>query len=261
MKCLNFYLFVFYCLTTLSVFAQAPRRIVEDDLAKSFKRIDYWDQRHNKDTSWSDSLQAANDVFGKKLQYYTNNYPETMSSLYNLEALGLKITESSDGLFRIYSWDEKGGGTMHEFENVMQYRDKDRTHSIWARDTDMGRLDKYIPFYTKIYTLKVKNKIYYLGIYAGIYCSACRGQGLQVFSIENGKLNDDVKIIKTHTGLHSQLYYEYNLYYALHKNARSLLHFDASSKTIFVPVVEKEKITNYYLLYRFNGQYFERVKN
>src|SRR3569832_1699030 len=124
MKCLNFCFAAFCILITSSLFAQVPRRIVEDDLAKSFKKIDYWNQQQRKDTTgaWGDSLQSANDVFGKKLQYYTNKYLPTIYSLYNLEPLGVKIVTSDDGLFRIYSWDTGGGGTMHEFENVMQYK-------------------------------------------------------------------------------------------------------------------------------------------
>lgn len=264
MKFLNLFILMFLGFITSNLSAQTTRQI-EDDLLKSFKRIDYWDQQRSKDTTmaWSDSLEKANVVFGKKLKEYAQKYPPTITYPFNsLVKEHLNIISSTDGLFRIYSWDTDGGGTMHEFENVMQYKIGQKTYSAWVRDTAVDHQDKYVPYYTKIYVFKVNNKTYYLGIYEGVYCTSCRGQGLQVFTIENGKLNDDLKIIKTQTGLHSQLYYEYNFFYVIHRKADSLMHFDSATKTIYVPVViEKEKVTKRYITYKFTGQYFERVKN
>ncbi len=263
MKCLNLLLLFFGCLLSSSLFAQTPQEI-ENDLVKSSKKISYWDGKLRDTTvNANDSLDNANKVFGEKLQNYSERYPSTITFPFALlKKEYLNICSSTDGLFRIYSWDTEGGGTEREFQNVIQYKYGKEMRSIWVRDTAVGRQDKYVPYYTNIYTFKVANKTYYLGIYEGIYCTACRGQGLQIFTIENGKLNDDVKIIKTQTGLHSQLYYEYNLFYVLHRKPEQLLHFDVASKTIYVPiVVEKEKVTNRYIKYKFTGQYFEKVKN
>ena len=246
------------CLLSPALFAQTPRQI-ETDLLKSFKKIKYWDERL-RDTSVNagDSLYNANNEFGQKLQNYSEKYTSTI--IYPFALLKkeyLNICTSTDGLFRIYSWDTEGDGTMHEFENVMQYRYRERTHSIWVRDTAVGRQDKYVPYYTNIYSFKANNKTYYLGIYEGVYCSTCWGQGMQVFVIENGKLNDDVKIIKTASGLHSQLYYEYRF----NGEKKDDIRFDPVSKTISLPVVIKDRVTNKRILYKFTDQYFERVKN
>lgn len=240
------------------------RRSIEIDLLRSFKKISYWD-RKLRDTSINanDSLANANNEFGQKLKNYSEGYPSTITYPFTLlKKEYLNICSSTDGLFRIYSWYTGGDGTMHEFENVMQYKNGEKLRSIWVRDTAVGRQDKYVPYYTHIYTFKANYKTYYLGIYEGVYCSGCRGQGLQVFAIENRKLNEDVKLIKTQTGMHSRLYFEYDLYYAIHRNPGALMHFDAITKTIYVPViVEKEKITNRYIAYKFTGKYFEKVKN
>jgi len=252
MKILSLFILTFLVFITSDLSAQTPKQI-EDDLLKSFKKIDYWDQQRSKDTSmaWSDSLVKANNVFGKKLEGYTQKHPATITYLFSsLVREHLNISNSTDGLFRIYSWDTGGGGTIHEFENVMQYKIGQKAYSVWVQDTAVGRQDKYVPYYTKIYTFKVDNKTYYLGIYEGVYCSSCRGQGLQVFAVENGKLNDDVKIIKTQTGLHSQLYYEFNLFYVIHRKADSLIYFDAITKTIYGACSYCERKSNpkiYYL--------------
>ncbi|MDB5153517.1 MAG: hypothetical protein JWR54_2268 [Mucilaginibacter sp.] len=107
-----------------NLFAQSPKSI-ETDLLKSFKKIDYWDQQRSKDTTmaWSDSLEKANNVFAKKLKVYIQKYPATVTYPFNsLVKEHLEISSSTDGLFRIYSWDTETGGTMHFFENVMQYK-------------------------------------------------------------------------------------------------------------------------------------------
>ena len=70
-----------------------------------------------------------------------------------------------------------------------------------------------------------------------------------------------MKIIKTKTGLHSQINYGYDLSKTDEK-VTSEIHFDAGTQSIYVPIVlEQGKLTNKYIIYKFTGQYFERVKN
>src|SRR6185312_16832230 len=124
MKMLNSYLTIFFSLIGLLLHAQTPKQI-ETDLLKSFKKIKYWDEQL-RDTSVNagDSLYNANNEFGQKLQNYTEKYPATITYTFTLlKNEYLNICSSTDGLLRIYSWDTGGGGTMHEFENVMQYKD------------------------------------------------------------------------------------------------------------------------------------------
>src|SRR5258707_2813618 len=81
MKTLSLVLFSFLCFISYDLSAQTPRQI-EDDLLKSFKKIDYWDQQRSKDTSmaWSDSLEKANDVFWKEIKRVCSK----VSCYYNL---------------------------------------------------------------------------------------------------------------------------------------------------------------------------------
>jgi len=260
MRYLSLLLIFFGCLLSSTLFAQTPRRIVEDDLAKSFKRIDYWFQQRDKDNTgaWTDSLQSANDAFAKKLQYYTSKYLPTIYSLYNLEPLGVNINTSSDELFRIYSWDTWTGGTQHFFENVFQYQLGTKTVSV----IDTPKSEGYAN-YQKVYTFKANGKSYYMGVYLFIESSKYAGNDIHVFTIENGELISP-KLIKTHSGLHNDLSYEYDFGSVVNIDyeKRPRPHFDEKAKIIYLPLVDGNgQVTKRFILYKFTGQYFERVKN
>nr|WP_067056035.1 hypothetical protein [Mucilaginibacter sp. L294] len=239
-------------------FAQSPKAI-EADLLKSFKRIGYWDQKRSD--AGDDSLENATDAFGKKLKNYTENYAFTINEPFtSLKKERLDMFTSTDGLFRIYSWDTGGGGTMREFANVIQYRTGDKTNAVLLTGTN----DIYIPFYSNLYTFKTGNKTYYLGIYGAIYSSRYAGTGIKIFAIENDKLNQNVKLIKTQSGINSKIFYDYDFgsiaYVPYGK--RPTITFDATTKTIKIPLVDaKGNMTRKLITYKFTGKYFEKVKN
>ncbi|HEY4327951.1 MAG TPA: hypothetical protein VGN20_28465 [Mucilaginibacter sp.] len=210
--------------------------------------------------AWSDSLEKANDAFGKKLQYYTGSSPVTMGMKFlSFSDEGLTINASVDGLFRIYSWDTMEGGTERFFDNVFQYKSSSKTISILDTPKEAG--DNIIGYH-KIYTFKVNDKTYYLCVYLTIGSSKNAGQGIRVFAIENNKLNDAVKIIKTKTGLHSELSFDYDFGSVVHSKVRPTIYFDVESKTINLPLVTANgTVTHSYIKYKFNGTYFERVLN
>lgn len=250
MKTLKLFVLICCCFSGVNLFAQTPATI-EADLLKSFKKID----------AASQDNAAANDEFGKKLFDYAKRYPATIAYPFNLlKKEHLDISTSDDGLFRIYSWDTEGGGTMHFFENVFQYKSGAKTVAVL--DTPKGDGDNR-PNYTKLYIFKANNSTYYLTVYLTIGSTKDAGQGIQVFTIENGKLNPDAKIIKTGSGLHSRLYYDYNFMSVVNiaYGSRPSVYFDPATKTIHIPLVEAGgKVTRQYITYKFTGKYFERVK-
>jgi hypothetical protein len=260
---MKFFLLACCCFITSDLLAQSPKAI-EADLLKSYRKIDYWYQRTYDTTSAKfaagDSLSKANNVFGKKLKDYTTRYPSTIIYPFNsLIKEHLDISSSIDGLFRIYSWDTYLGGTEHDFRNVLQYKSNSKTNSILELDTSYKNDDNYVFYYSKIYTYKRNNKTYYLGVYNGIFSSHDLGEGIRVFSINNGKLANE-KLIKTQSGLHNELSYYWDYFSA--KAKKGDITFDPLTGAISLPVVvENGKVTNKRILYKFTGQYFERVKN
>jgi hypothetical protein len=271
MKYLNLFLLFFGCLSSSSLFAQTPQQI-ENDLLRLFKRIDYWEEYRNsnkenidKSARGNDSLDKACDIFAGKLKYYTSKYAFTINQEFSSIAQKrnsitknkVNILTSTDGLFRIYSWDTRSDGTMYSFADVFQYKIGAKTKSSLISESDSGQW-RYVYYYSDLYTLNVNSKTYYLAIYNGAYNHVEAGQGIQVFAIENGALNNDLKLIKTGSGLHSQLYYEY----LFDGDKKDDIKYDPVQKTISLPVVvAKGRVTNKRILYKFTGQYFERVKN
>lgn len=253
-------------LTVVLFFARAAfaqnANTVENDLLKSFKKISYWDDEQRKGTAGADdSLIKANSTFEKKLKTYTQQYPATINEPFaSLKNERLDIFTSADGLFRIYSWDTWLGGTMHDFANMLQYKIGQKTQSIlWT-----SKEGNYVPFFNNLYTFKNGGKTYYLGIYGRIYSSKDAGRGIQIFAIENGKLNEDVKLIKTQSGMRSKINYTYDFFSVVDIafEKRPTITFDAVTKTISIPLVALNgKVTSKFITYKFNGQYFEKVKS
>ena len=111
----------------------------------------------------------------------------------------------------------------------------------------------------------MNGKNYYLVTYYGIFDLYIRGEGIRVFSIENGKLNAQAKLIKTQKGLTNKLYYTYDQQENnLDVMGDATLTYDSKLKTITFPVVidngEEGKLTDNFITYKFTGQYFEKVK-
>ena len=255
-----FTLFILFCLLSANVFAQAPKD-VEADLLRSFRKISYWsDKKSDAAINPTDSLYKANGRFGKLLKDYTERYPATIREPFDsLKKERLDIVTAADSLFRIYSWDTWTGGTMRFFNNVLQYKAGQKLHSILDTSKTGHR---YIYFYTNLYTFKANSKTYYLGVYKGIFSSKDVGEGIQVFSIDNGRLNTDVKLIKTTSGLHSKLYYSYDFFSVIHRKERPTITFNAATQTINLPLVDaKGNVTHKFITYKFTGEYFEKVKS
>jgi len=261
MKPVKILLFVAGCFMSVTSFAQSAKAI-EADLLSSFNKLEYWDHLQRKGTNGaSDSLETANDVFEAKLKNYTVKYPATITEPFTaLKKAHMDIFTSGDGLFRIYSWETWMGGTMRDFSNLMQYKTGQTTKAVLYTTT----ADVYVPFYSNLYTFKNGAKTYYLGIYNGIYSTKDVSTGIKIFAIENGKLNDDIKLIKTQSGLRNKLSYNYDFFSVVDIaiELRPTITFDEATKTIKLPLVNsKGAITGKFILYKFNGQYFEKVKN
>jgi len=265
MKALKLIIFISCCFSGINTLAQTPKGI-EAALLKSFKKIDYWADKGRRDItgniSLDDSLENANEVFAKKLKDYTVKYPTTISQDFSaLKKERLDIFTSADGLLRVYSWETWLGGTMRDFANVFQYNTGKNIQSVYLHSTGDDSKEN-VPFYSNLYTFKANQKTYYLGIYGCIYSTKDAGTGIKIFDIENGGLNTDVKIIKTASGLHGKIYYDYDFFSVVDitYGKRPTISFDATTKSIYVPLVDGNgKVTHKFITYKFTGKYFEKV--
>jgi len=250
---LKIYLLIISCFISVKLWAQTPKTI-EADLLKSFKKINYL---HDKNDD--DGVVKANEEFAKKLMMYATRYPATINQNFTLlKKEHLNISTSEDGLFRIYSWDDETGGTERYFRNIFQYKLKDKINAVLDSVKQEG---DSMPFYNKLYTLKANSNTFYLVTYLFIGSSRYYGAGVQCFSVTHEKLDNDVKIIKTASGLHSQISYEIDLGTVNNEETMPSINFDATTNKLNIPLVtSKGKPTNRYITYKFTGQCFEKIK-
>jgi hypothetical protein len=251
---LKIYFFIVSCFISVNVFAQSPKAI-EKDLDKLYAKREYWSQKIVDDETGNvlQSMTNADEEFGEKLTYYASNYPFTINYKFNWFENGPIIVTSDDSLFRIYSWGGSQGGTEQFFYNVIQYKTGKKTNATFY---DLGKSGQSRPDYYEVHTLKVNEHTYYLAIYSIVGSTMDFDNGIQVFAIENGKLNDNVKLIRTKSGLHSRLSY------SIHdRNGGAGPEFDAVKRTITLPLIDENgTVTDKFITYKFTGQYFEKVK-
>src|SRR6476469_4167218 len=109
----------------------------------------------------------------------------------------MDIATSRDGRFRVYSWDLEDGGTMHDFDHVVQYIGKSGKVSLWeAPDTEGGG-----GFYTDVFQLDTSAGPIYLAVSTGIGSTIINSQSIEAFMVDGDKLIDKANVIKTNKGL------------------------------------------------------------
>ena len=255
--------FTILILTLLSTFAFAQSlKTVENILNESFQKIDYWGSNDRTDKHSFDSLYASNAKFEKLLLKYTSTFPETIN--YNFELLkknGLQIATSEDGLFRVYSWDDGTGGTMRFFKNIYQYKVNQKVFSKTSPKYDEKDAGC---FYYQINDINSGNKKFYITQGTAVLSSGLSYHTIKIFSIEDAKLNDNAKLIKTKTGIRNQIGYEVDLTARTNRDrevGNYKIEYDEKNKVISIPLIlENSKVTDEKIHYQFKGKYFEKVK-
>jgi hypothetical protein len=255
-------LLILFLFLSSALFSQRKTLVqIETELLKDYEKIRH-DISGNDTISW-ESLEADNNKFKETFTKYLAAYPETLT--YEFDALkkaNIHIATSADKLLRIYSWNTWLGGTMDDFENMFQYKSNGITYHQNSWDKTEKEWD-YAPFYSQIFTLKTNNKTYYLVIKNGSYSSNDASQSIQVFTIENDKLIDSVKLIKTKNGFTNAIDVSFDFFSVVDRPERplKLIKYDNEKKIIYIPIVyDNGKVTDRYILYQYNGEYFEPIK-
>jgi len=206
-----------------------------------------------------DSLNHYSELFTKRFRAFIKNNPTTLSYKFKsvTDSNVCSIVTSSDGYFRIYSWDTWLGGTMHDFNNTFQFKSGDKVHLMNLNN------DEYGSCLTDIFTLKANGKTYYLAVSGGSESTKDAYETISVYSISKDTLNSNVRLIKTKSGLTNSISFEYDFFNVVDRPERpiSLIWFDPDKRIIYIPIVlENGKVTDRYIAYQFNGQFFEKVQ-
>jgi uncharacterized protein Veg len=238
---------------------------IDKKLNAAFGKINYWAFLKTDDEKISayDSLLKANDLFESLLLKYTSSNSQTIS--YNFKSLadsGLTITTSDDGLFRIYSWNTWTGGTMHNFRNIFQFKSDTKvfSKSFKRKDEEDGDAGCY---YNQINDIVSDNRKFYITQSRAVLSSGLSYHNIKIFSIDNSKLNDTAKLIKTKTGIKNQLGYEVDLTASSNRDrevSNFYIEYDKTNKIISIPVIlDDSKVTAKKIRYQFKDKYFERL--
>lgn len=200
--------------------------------------------------------------FAKELSTCLKANPSTLT--YPFKKLTAKgycfINTSADGKFRIYSWDTWTGGTMHFFNEIYQWTHNGKVFTkvlkYVAEEGDAGS------YCSKMYTVSINQKNYYLAISNGIYSNRDVAQSISAFTIDNGKLNDSVELFKTRTEKLNSIRVEYNFFSVVDRPERpvELISYDEKRKLVYVAVVDDQgTVSKRNLLYQLKENYFEYI--
>ena len=211
----------------------------------------------NVPNSYSDEQKSKRmDLFEKLLLKYTAREPKTIAYPFKklVRSIGVPISTSEDGNFRIYSYDRNRMRSMPYFENVYQYRANGKVISKEIAPEIAGAPD-YL--YYQINDFESAGKIYYIAQRVAIGGEKDE-YSIRFFSIDGDQLNPKAKLIQTKNGIA----YEFKCAEVdgLSKANRFTLVFNKSDKSFSMPVVSTEgKVTNKRITYKFNGKYFVKI--
>lgn len=206
-----------------------------------------------------ENLNTENEKIATILQTLGKQKDSIRCAFPQAQKQGLDILTAPDNKLRAFSWDNNSGGTMHEFNQYVQYIDDRGNSQIQEILSDQ--------FVTSLFTTTIKDKPLYILTTTGIYSTQDSAQTLNLYQIQADKLTSP-KLIKTAQGLTNTLSFTYNFFSVVDRPERpiKLFEFDNKTKTIHLPVViaDKEfstgKVTNRKIAYRFNGKYFVKQK-
>ena len=236
---------------------------IDKELSIAFGKIDYWANLKPGNIAYYDYLQIANDYFDSLLLKYTSSNPETITYTFNsLQDKYMAIATSVDGLFRIYSWDTKTGGTMHIFRNIFQYKSGAKIFSRKVNPEDKLDGDPGY-YYSSINEIVSEKKKYYITESTSVLRIGLTYNKVKIFSIENTKLNDTAKLIKTKDGIKNELAFEMDKDSPENRDRYVIdigSGYDKAKKIISIPLIlENSEITFKKIKYQFTGKYFEKL--
>lgn len=239
-----------------TLFSQDLNLIEKKLNALNEKRI-FWSDDQSE-TAY-DSLAKYNDEFEKFILNFTSKTPKSLTHNFN-EIDGLNKISSEDGLFRVYSWNTFEGGTMQFYRSVFQYNVNGKVYS-------KVNTKRNCSFY-KITDVEINSKHYYITNSVSVGSGAVYYFEAKIFSIDNGQLNENTKLIKTKSGIKNTLGYGVDLSSSSNRDRKDGIEsrdyidliYDKKNKTIVIPLITEDgRITKNKIKYKFTGNFFEKI--
>jgi hypothetical protein len=207
------------------------------------------------------TIRLYSDKFTIPFTNFVKTNPATLHYPFKklIDSNYVDIKTSSDGYFRMYSWDTWTGGTMHEFNTIYQWTENGK---VFTKVVPHTIKDDPGSFVSQIFTVTINNKPYYLAVTNGVYSNKDARQSISVYTIDNSKLIDTVKFFKTKTKRLNRIDVDFDFFSVVDRPERplELIAYDDKQKVIYIPVVdEKEQVTSSNILYQLKDRYFEFI--
>ena len=224
---------------------------IEDRLLARLAEIEKWSNYGSNPDD--EKLEKANTAFRNDLLQYARR-PATLSYAFPRLKKELNIATSKDGKFRIYSWDEGTGGSMHDFSSIVQYKGSDG--AVRAANLPSGG------FFHDMFQVDGGAGAIYLGVATFIASGSLREETVRAFKITGTKVDSNVRVIRTNTGLQNSISFEYDLSTT---EGKQLFILDPVRRSFSFPVVVEDeetpqgRVTNKRITYKFNGRTFVKA--
>lgn len=257
------FIFIFTFLTNANAFPQNKKFAVQEDkLAKLYaKMVSFFHEDY-------DSLTLYSMKFERDFKRFIKSNPGTMK--YDFKMLSkddniCHIHTSSDGNFRIYSWDTELGGAQHVYKSICQWKGNGKVFTNIG-DVEGDDDESYVEsseddLCTNLYTVLIGNKTYYLAIKVSQGSSRSHGEIISAFRIEGAHLLDTVTVFKTKTETLNSIIVNTDHFNVVDDyNRNEGITYDEQQQIVYIPLVnENQALTNEYLRYQLKGRYFEYI--
>ena len=252
---LTAFLFVLTVFTYTNSFSQTKDiALQENKFVKLYSKLTSFIQANY------DSITFYSDRFEREYTKFIQNNAATLNYPFTtlVDSNFCDVRTSSDGYFRIYSWDTWTGGTMHIFKTIYQWKTNGKVFTKVPKyeEGDAGS------FCSRIYTAHINDKVCYLAVTNGIFSTKDAMQSISAYSIEGNKLVDTVKVFKTKTKKLNRIDIEFDFFSVVNRPERplELITYDDKQEIIYIPVIgDKGQVTKKNLLYQLKGSYFEFI--
>lgn len=244
---------------------------IATDYQAMMAKSSYWAQ--NDEQAFSDANANFIDTLNRFIEL-----PNSLSCpLYQAQKAGLDVATSTDGRFRAISWDMLTGGTLHEFDGVIEYLDDKGQEQVLLDAIDsqvMGintiRINPISTNKPSIANQKLQNnsqrfiRSVYLLKQLTIGSNIMRGQSITLFEIDGDQLTKP-NLIQTASRKTNYLSFGYNAASLQGRSIESLLQVNEKDKSISFPIVINDpaylygKVTNGRITYKFSKGYFRKV--
>lgn len=236
---------ILFIFTSINASAQNPERLRADIevLAEKIHLIDkYTSLKDVVLDVWNDSLRLKLQQLAKVEKNFLENSHKTWKEH------GLYEVSSPDKKFKIVYWNDQWGGTLREHERLIFYRTKE---GIQFRSVQ----DSFAPFRIRQYKSK-KLGVFYIVESVGHGSNRMKISLVKAYAVKGTLLNKKIRPFRTKHQILREISVRLDMMEV--KDSNDFIHFSEDGKSIFVPVVYKNRKVEHgtYLVYRYDGNRF-----